>query len=215
VKLRLLPVGMSRQQCNTSKVVRRKGTLDCLWRVEWLFESCTPALSLVSETLSDAAPMIAEVSAFLSPDPVSRRCVSLMRLVQVAKSSSVLAQLNASLRHKLRAYADVAVTDMQFLYHHPFRVSGKSVFVQLTVNDTSTLRDVLTGKDVLEFPTISVLLPGYDKNKYPVFDDMMAVTNSVSSDPESSENSSSDDDSDDSTSDEESSSSNDGDSSDE
>jgi hypothetical protein len=64
------------------------------------------------------------------------------------------------------------------------------------VDDKSTMRDVLIDKDVLEFPTISVLTPGYDKDMYPMLDDAIAAQATVAcsdtSDPSSGSGSSSD-----------------------
>lgn len=56
-----------------------------------------------------------------------------------------------------------------FLLHHPYSVDGRKVFRRLEVTPASTLRTVLAGCDILEFPSISVLLPSLlDESLYPL-----------------------------------------------
>lgn len=112
-------------------------------------------------------------------------------------------QTNAAMRHKLRAYAEMDLQSLVVLLAHPFSVEGRKVYKRLHLQPGSTLRALLDGCVLVEYPSITVLLPTYDQSRYPILNDvreavpiMALVPEAEPSEDESSSSSSSSEDED-------------------
>ena len=69
-------------------------------------------------------------------------------------------------------YADAAVDKLVFLLRHPFVVQGKQVFRKLPVHAGVDLATSFAGSVIVEYPTVVVLLPGYDTDAFPLINEL-------------------------------------------
>ena len=172
------------------------------WKVEWQFDSASPPVTITCDAIPAKNNVCAVVADLLSPAPV-RGCPPVLVAtpfdIDVPGVCASCPQCKAAQRHKLRAYCPVAVSDLVYMLHHPFCAAGKPVFTQLVVRESTDLATALAGCVILEYPTISVVLPDFDRAAYPLLSDVAVPAGPCVDDgpnEEDEESSESDDDSD-------------------
>ncbi|KAL3159890.1 hypothetical protein ABBQ38_010287 [Trebouxia sp. C0009 RCD-2024] len=144
IKYDLLPPGMQRQKLNSSRFDKRSRTI--FWHVHWQFPAA-------NESVHD------------------QRVSEQMPLTQVLQQHTSLAPGNSLRRHALRAYVEAGVQNLQILMKREHCPANKPEYHRIDGN--RFLRQELSGKSVIEYPVLTVLLPGED-SKYNVAADVLA-----------------------------------------
>lgn len=126
-----MPLGMERRKINSSSCAA-KGKIR--WHVEWRFSCPESVVSLYDKAVDDGKILEDILKSHLSID------------------SAKEAQL-----FKLRRFLDVGLGGLRVLMHNERRVSADDP-KYLEVPLTSTLKDFLLGKKIVEFPIFSVFL---------------------------------------------------------
>lgn len=135
IKYELLPPGMQRRKQNSSRFDRRSRTI--FWHVHWCFPS-------VKESVHDL------------------RVSEQTPLKQILQQHISLALGNSVKRHALRLYSEAGLEKLQILMMKEHCPANKPQFHQLDID--KFLRQQLSGKVVIEFPVLIVLLPEEEKN---------------------------------------------------
>lgn len=129
--LQVMPVGMERRKINSTSWAA-KGKIK--WHVEWRFSCSGSVVSLYDKFVDDARVLGDVLKGHLSIDSAKK------------------AQL-----FKVRNFLDVGLHELCVLMHNERRVSAADP-EYLQVSLASTLKDILVGKKIVEFPIFSVFL---------------------------------------------------------
>lgn len=145
IKYELLPPGMQRRKQNSSRFDRRSRTI--FWHIHWHFPAAKE--SVHDLRVSEQTP-----------------------LKQILQQHISLAPGNSVKRHALRLYVEAGLENLQILMKKEHCPANKSEFHQLDID--KFLRQQLSGKAVVEFPVLIVLLPEEEK-KYSIMQDAADV----------------------------------------
>lgn len=145
IKYELLPPGMQRRKQNSSRFDRRSRTI--FWHIHWHFPAAKESVHDLK--VSEQTP-----------------------LKQILQQHISLAPGNSVKRHALRLYVEAGLENLQILMKKEHCPANKSEFHQLDID--KFLRQQLSGKAVVEFPVLIVLLPEEEK-KYSIMQDAADV----------------------------------------
>ena len=132
VRLHMLAPGMERRRCNTSRYDNRTGVLS--WRVEWRFPAAMA--TAFDAKVNENAVLQDVLSKHLSPPPG-----------ETLKTA------------ELEEYASKRVCDLRILLRKELTAANNPLYYR--VNPLDTLKQVLMGKVIVEFPVFLVV---FDKD---------------------------------------------------
>lgn len=145
IKYEILPPGMQRRKLNSSRFDKRSRTV--FWHVHWCFPAAGE--SVHDQRVSEQTP-----------------------LQQVLEQHVSLMPGNSVRRHALRAYVEAGLQNLQILMKREHCPANKPEYYKIDAE--KFLQQELSGKAIIEFPVLTVLLPG-EETKYSLASDVIAV----------------------------------------
>jgi len=158
INLLRMPNGMERRRLNTTKMNKKKGIIT--WKIELCFhQPKVPAEDLngSSHTLEKSFPKLLKVESEVSES--STLSEELGRHLDVHPG-------NSTTRSSLRAFANASRDSLlMFMKRLPCSSAAPQYF---KLDPNATLMESLTGKTIIEFPTIDVVMET-EKDCFPLF----------------------------------------------
>lgn len=160
IHLLRMPSGMMRHKSNTTKFNKKKGTIT--WKLELCFHN---------------NPKDTHESEGCEKKPNGTLLPKLLKVEsEVLESHTLSEELgkhldvhpgNSMTRSQLRAFASITTREslLFFMKRLPCSSSNPQYY---KLDHESTLKDILVGKTIIEFPTIDVVMES-DKDRFPVF----------------------------------------------
>ncbi|KAK3749954.1 hypothetical protein QZH41_013865 [Actinostola sp. cb2023] len=130
VILKLMPIGMSKRMTNTSYYNNRSKCI--MWKVKWLFPQADS--EYVNKRVSENEVLIELLETYI--DPV---------------------QSNPVIRQRLKPYLQTSLDKISVFLKMEYQPANQERYHLL--NPSQTLKECLSGKTIIEFPTLHVVLP--------------------------------------------------------